>query len=217
LAVHEHSQRRGRAIDEAAFILLELGGAFTAALAVEGGRIVDGVGGSSGPLGLHAAGGLDGEVAFVAGHVSKSMIFRGGAAAIAGDAHLDPARSSRHKVAWDAYIEAAVKAVAGLRVSAPNAGEVILSGRVARVPEVRDELARRLRAIDDALGVEALEGFAASAMQAAQGAALLADGLAGGAHAGLVRTLGIRDAAGTVLDYLYVVSAQQARRTLGIE
>ena len=61
------------------FILLELGGAFTAAIAVEGGRIVDGIGGSSGPLGLRAAGALDGEVAFLAG-CPKRMIFDGGAA-----------------------------------------------------------------------------------------------------------------------------------------
>src|SRR5262245_39602887 len=64
LAVHEQSKRRRCAIDETTFILLELGGAFTAAIAVENGRIVDGLGGSSGPLGLRAAGALDGEVAF---------------------------------------------------------------------------------------------------------------------------------------------------------
>src|SRR5262245_9210802 len=64
LAVHEQSARGRCAIDETAFILLELGGAFTAAIAVEAGRIVDGVGGSSGPLGVRAAGALDGEVAF---------------------------------------------------------------------------------------------------------------------------------------------------------
>src|SRR6185436_12648542 len=105
LAVHEQSERRRCAIDQTAFILLELGGAFTAAIAVADGRIVDGVGGSSGPLGVRAAGALDGEVAFLAGRVSKSMIFAGGAATIAGDGQLDPSRSSRHKLAWDAYIE----------------------------------------------------------------------------------------------------------------
>ena len=66
------------------FILLELGGAFTAAIAVEQGRIVDGLGGSSGPLGAMASGALDGEVAFLAGQVTKQMIFSGGALAVAG-------------------------------------------------------------------------------------------------------------------------------------
>jgi predicted butyrate kinase (DUF1464 family) len=82
---------------------------------------------------------------------------------------------------------------------------------------VRDEVAGRLRRIDHLLTVEGLTGFAASALQAAQGAALIADGLAGGSHAGLVRTLGINDAGGTVLDHLYVVAPAQAKRTLGIE
>ena len=47
---------------DVSFILLELGGAFSAAVAVDGGRIVDGLGGSSGPLGMRAAGALDAEV-----------------------------------------------------------------------------------------------------------------------------------------------------------
>ena len=217
LAVHEQSERRRCAIDATAFILVELGGAFTAAIAVEGGRIVDGVGGSSGPLGLRAAGALDGEVAFLAGRISKEMIFAGGAATIAGEAQFDPPTSLQHGLAWDAYMEAAVKAVAGLRVSVPAAREVILSGRMAKVREVRDEIARRIRRVDDAFGVEVLTGFAVSAMQAAQGAALVADGLAGGRHAALVRALGVQEARGTVLDHLYVITPEQARRTLGIE
>ena len=71
--------------DETAMVLLELGGAFTAALAVAGGQIVDGVGGSSGPLGVRAAGALDGELAYLLGPaLSKRTLFTGGA--------LDPAR-----------------------------------------------------------------------------------------------------------------------------
>ena len=61
-----------------------------------------------------------------------------------------------------------------------------------------------------------LTGFAAVAKQAAQGAALLADGLAGGSSAALVEALGIREAHGTVLDHLYVISPAQARVRLGI-
>ena len=102
-----------------------------------------------------------------------------------------------------------------LRVSAPGAREVILSGRVAGVPGLRDELARRIGGAGGALPVEILSGFASPDRQAAQGAALLADGLAGGSHADLIATLGIRDAGGTVLDHLFVVSQEQAKRTLG--
>jgi predicted butyrate kinase (DUF1464 family) len=182
---------------------------------VEGGRIVDGIGGSSGPLGFRAAGALDGEVAFLAGKVSKSMIFTGGFESISGDADL--AGGPPMPVARAAYLEAAVKAVASLRVSSPDATEVILSGRVMRSADVREDVSRRLRSISDVSAVEVLRGFSASAMQAAHGAALLADGLAGGSEAVLVEHLGIREARGTVLDHLYVISREQAKRTLGIK
>jgi predicted butyrate kinase (DUF1464 family) len=54
------------------------------------------------------------------------------------------------------------------------------------------------------------------AKQAAQGAALLADGLAGGRSAPIVEALRIRDARGTVLDHLQVITPAAARRRLGI-
>ena len=219
LAIREQGARHRCAPGETGFILLELGGAFTAAIAVHAGRIVDGIGGSSGPIGLRAAGALDGEVAFLSGAVSKSLIFAGGALDVGGasDAGTLLRRASpAHRLAFDALMEAAAKAVVALLVSAPDAREVVLSGRTAAVPGVREELARRLAVAAKRLSIEVLTGFAASAMQAAQGAALLADGLAGGAHAELVERLGIREARGTVLDHLYVISRQQARKTLGI-
>ena len=119
-------------------------GAFTAALAVAEGQIVDGVGGSAGPLGFRASGGLDGEVAFLAGSVSKSLLFGGGAAAIAGwdggpgspDALGNP-RTPREQIALDAFVEGAVKAVRFLRASVPAPREIVLSGRLARVEGVR--------------------------------------------------------------------------------
>jgi predicted butyrate kinase (DUF1464 family) len=214
LAVREQAARRRCAITETAFILLELGGAFTAAIAVQGGRIVDGLGGSSGPPGLRAAGALDGEVAFLAGRVSKSLIFSGGFGAIAGDTDLAGSGPEAQR-ARDAYLEGAVKAVASLRVAAPAATEVILSGRVSRSVDVYEDVSRRLR-IHGVSSVEVLRGFSPSAMQAAHGAALMADGLAGGAAADLVERLGIREASGTVLDHLYVISPEHARRTLGL-
>ncbi|MGH9258067.1 MAG: DUF1464 family protein [Vicinamibacterales bacterium] len=219
LAIREQAMRHGCAEHEVSFVLLELGGAFTAGLAVQGGRIVDGMGGTSGPLGLRAAGALDGEVAFLAGTVSKRMLFEGGAASIARapDAPETIANpgTGAERVAWDAYVESAVKAVAALSVSIGGGRpEVLLSGRFARTAAVREELTHRLAGI--ATAVREVTGFAAQAKQGAQGAALLADGLAGGASAALVERLGIREARGTVLDHLYVISAAAARARLGL-
>jgi len=221
LAIHEQARRRGCREREVSFVLLELGGAFTAAIAVDGGRIVDGLGGSSGPIGATASGALDAEVAYLAGCVTKRMVFAGGALTVAGtpDAGVDTlvnATTSRGRLAWEAYVEGAAKAVAMLLVSAPSATDVVLSGRIARIPGVRDVLADRLTSLWGRLSVSVLEGFAVLAKQAAQGAALLADGLAGGPSSDLVEGLGLRDASGTVLDHLHVVSPADARARLGI-
>ena len=83
--------------------------------------------------------------------------------------------------------------------------------------DVRDQLTRRLSSLTPAAAVHLLTGFANVAKQAAQGAALIADGLAGGRSASLVATLGIRDASGTVLDHLYIIDPAVARARLGIE
>jgi predicted butyrate kinase (DUF1464 family) len=223
LAIREHAARHGCREREASFILLELGGAFTAALAVLNGQIVDGIAGSAGPLGARAAGALDGEVAFLAGSISKRMVFEGGAASIAGQPDGDPmelfaSKTAAGALAFEAYVESAVKAVAAAAVSLsdgqPSEREVILSGRFAGVQAVRDELTRRLKG---RATVHLLSGFAVTVKHAAQGAALVADGLAGGSFAPIVDALGIREARGTLLDHLHVISADAARARLGIE
>ena len=221
LAIRERADRRRCAVEDLSFILLELGGAFTAAVAVDGGRIVDGLGGSSGPLGMRASGALDGEVAFLAGTVTKSLVFSGGAGAVAGtpgvsaDA-LASSQNASDRLAWEAYMESAAKAVAALAVAVPQAHDIVLSGRGARSTRVRDELAHRLLGVIDGVAVHVLEGFATSSSQAAQGAALIADGLSGGASKTLVDRMDLRGATGTVLDHLFVIDRERARARLGM-
>jgi predicted butyrate kinase (DUF1464 family) len=207
LGIHAECQRLRRSPEEVSFILLELGGAFTAGLAVERGQIVDGVGGTSGPIGWQAAGALDGEVAYLAGSIGKTALFQGGVAS-----YLKQKPEGRD-VARAAYLEGAVKTVRQLRCSAPSADAILVSGRHASEPWIVEHLAQELRDIG---AVTQLRGFARIAKQGAQGAALLADGLTGGRHADLVNRLGVRDAKGTVLDHLIFVSPESARRRLGI-
>ena len=82
-------------------MLVELGGAFTAALAVERGRIVDGLGGSSGPIRARACGALDAEAAYLIGAaLSKQTVFSGGALDPTGalDAgHSSPLAATRRR------------------------------------------------------------------------------------------------------------------------
>jgi predicted butyrate kinase (DUF1464 family) len=220
LAIAEQAERGPRPLEQVSFVLLELGGAFTAALAVAGGEIVDGVGGSAGPLGLRAAGALDGEVAFLAGSVPKAMLFGGGAATIAGwDAAAAPPErlghpaGERERVAWDALLESTVKAAVAMALALPGPPEFVVSGRVAQVPAVAHAIRERLNPFGP---TRTVAGFARVAKAGAQGAALIADGLAGGQHEALVARLGIRDARGTALDHLYVISRTQARQRLGL-
>jgi predicted butyrate kinase (DUF1464 family) len=191
---------------QTSFILLELGGAFSAAVAVANGQVVDGLGGTAGPIGWQAAGAFDGEVAFLAGEVTKTMLFHGGVTTVAS-------RPDMMEVAFEAFIEGAVKAVRQMQASAPLAGEILVSGRIATDPAVRDRLTA---ALGDLGPVRLLEGFAEIAKQGAQGAAILADGLAGGPNAELVETLRLRRAGGTVLDHLFVITPAEARHRLGL-
>jgi predicted butyrate kinase (DUF1464 family) len=172
-------------------------------------------------MGTRAVGAVDGEVAFLAGSVTKEFVFRGGADAIAGVEHISladlaMASDARGQLAWHALVESAVKAVAALAVSMPDGIEVVLSGRGARVQRFCDEFTRQVKATMKQATVQTMTGFAAEASHAAQGAALMADGLAGGRWSSLVAQLGIRDASGTALDHLYVITPGDARRRIGM-
>ena len=86
---------------------------------------------------------------------------------------------------------------AGARVLVCDVDERVLADLSDQRPDID--------AIRADVSVDLVTGFAQTAKHAAQGAALLADGLAGGASAPLVDTMGIREASGTVLDHLYFV------------
>jgi predicted butyrate kinase (DUF1464 family) len=205
-AIADQATRQTIGLSDTTMILLELGGAFTAALAIDGGQIVDGAGGSSGPLGVRAAGALDGELAYLLGPVlRKHTLFTGGA--------LDPRGAGGDVAAlWDspahaegrtALLEAATKAVRALTVSTATPREIVVSGRLARVPELVDALGRSLA---DIAPVIALVPGAASA--AAHGGALLADALVSGGNASLADVLRLRESRGSALDHLRVAGAE---------
>ncbi len=121
--------------------------------------------------------------------------------------------SPRERIAWEAWLEGGCKAVATLTMSVPRPAEIVVSGRFAGSDRVFESFAERLGALAP---VRRASGFARIAKAAAQGAALIADGLAGGINAPLVGVLALREAAGSVLDHLYVVSPANARRRLGL-
>lgn len=216
LAIDEQAARLGIPYAATSFVLVELGGAFSAVLAVQDGRIVDGLGGSSGPLGYRALGAMDGELAYLLGGFSKRVLFSGGATGLAGAPDLDPERlgartDAAAAAAREAFLESVVKAVAAEVAIVPEVREVVLSGRLSRVGWIAAALGDRLSRLAP---VRTLRGFAAVAKEAAQGAALVADGLAGGRRQGLVDAMHLRGASGTVLDHLYVEGSERIREEL---
>jgi predicted butyrate kinase (DUF1464 family) len=107
-----------------------------------------------------------------------------------------------------AALEALVKAVLALTASVPAPREILAAGRLAGAPGVLDALAERLAGVATA---SAAAGLGPRAKTAAQGAAVLADGLAGGRYAALAERLRLREASGTALDHLRMHGAERIR------
>ncbi len=208
LGIYDQARHYGISYQETSFIFAEVGGAYTAVMAVAGGKVVDGLGGTVGGLGYYSLGSMDAELAYLLGGFHKELLFTGGAAYVAGRPELSPEdfadlaeKDERARMAWEALMEGVVKSVAAELVTVPNPREILISGRLCRTEKIRQELTRRLSTFGP---VRRVDGFARVAKEAAQGAALIADGLAGGPYAGLVEVMEIRGAAGTVLDHLHV-------------
>jgi predicted butyrate kinase (DUF1464 family) len=185
------------------FCLVELGSAFTACLVIEYGRIVDGLGGTSGPVGWQCGGAWDGEVAYLLSPLGKGDLFTGGI-----QFHWDPWAARQR------FRESLVKAVAGLQAVTPFR-IVVLSGRLLETEaELSAEVANDLGRLAEVRRLSSLPG--AWVKHAAQGAALVADGLLGGTIAGLVQRMNIERASGTVLDWLEHPRAETVRDAFGI-
>jgi predicted butyrate kinase (DUF1464 family) len=216
LGLFDFARHHRVAYNQASFIYVELGGAFTAVIAVQNGQVVDGFGGSSGAPGFLAAGAMDGELAYLLGKFPKKVLFSGGVAYAAGQPDLssvdaaallgvDPTVGR----AWESLFEGVQKCVAAEMAITPTAQEILLSGRLCRNPAILAELTRRLNHFAP---VRQISGLAETVKEAAQGAAIIADGLLGGHFADLVETMRLRDARGTVLDQIYVSEADDLRK-----
>jgi len=209
LCIVDQAERLGLRYEQTSLIVLELGGAFSAALAIDGGQIVDGLGGSCAPIGARSSGGLDAELAYLLGPaLSKETVFSGGALDPGGELNLsapgalealraDPALQA----GWLALEEGAVKAARALTASVPSPREILVAGRLAAAPGLVEALGERLAGVAPV----------AAGGTAARGAAVLADGLAGGRYAPLVERLRLREASGSALDHLRVHGADRIR------
>jgi predicted butyrate kinase (DUF1464 family) len=179
--------------------VVEFGSAFTAILVLKDKQIVDGVGGTSGALGGMSGGSWDGETAYLLSPLSKGDLFRGGVADVAD-----------RETARAAFRESFAKAISGL-LNIHGFRDVYYGGTLFRTdPDLTQQALGDLPTSFFRLHYGGdLPG--AWVKHAAQGAALIANGLAGGPLAPLVDSLRLRDAGGTVLDHLTHPRAAEVR------
>jgi len=207
LGIRDQALRLDINYSETSFILLEMGFGYTAAVAIKDGKIVDGIGGSTGNIGFLSLGGMDAELAYLLGGFNKELIFRGGIEMLA----KKPEKLMENEDALSAYLEGSVKDILAL-TSSVKPQEILASGRMSRVKGLFDELKKRID-----FPVRRLEGFAVkNVKEAAQGAALIANGLAGGKYSELVDVMRIREAKGTSLDYILLSEIEALKREYGI-
>ncbi len=218
--VKDQAEYYGIDYSKTSFILLEIGFGYNAALGVEEGRIVDGIGGTTGGVGYTGMGAMDGELAYALSNTmefSKTVLFRGGAVSISG---LDPSTTSikefinlsktsdRVGLAYEAFLESLVKDTYSLLPSVRKPRDILLSGRFTRIDGFLRDLRSRLEDHLGDLGIRAkirtLDRGAENVKEGAEGAALIANGISGGKYAKLIDVMELKNSSGGLFDHIYL-------------
>ncbi len=221
--IRDQAEKYGIEYSGTSFIVLEIGFGYTAAMGIENGKIVDGVGGTMGGVGYMGMGAVDGELAYALANTvtdfSKMMLFDGGAAAIS---QIDPQKTSIDefvsrarqdseqpvKLAYSAMLESIIKDTYSMLSSVREPTEILLSGRFTRIePFVQDVTAvlqDHLQELGIQAGIRTLTRTGGEVKEAAEGAALIANGIAGGKYEKLVETMELRKSSGGVFSHIYM-------------
>lgn len=219
VAVKDQAELYNIPFSEVSLINVEIGFAYTAAIAVDKGRIVDGIGGTIGWPGYLGMGLMDSELAYALAnaypHFSKILLFRGG---IADIANIDPKKTpieefvklsekdEKVKKAYKAMIEAVLKDIAVLLVSVRKPKEIIFTGRFVRIKKFYEDLKSSVKEMLRDLGmkveIRAIKRKAKVAKEGAEGAAIIANGIAGGKYRDLIEHMGFFNSKGTIFDFL---------------
>jgi len=218
LGAFDQSRRYGVDYKEVSFILVELGFGYNAVIAVDGGVIVDGLGGTLTPTGFLTIGPIDAEIAVMGREWIRSDVFHGGVAEICGKLSVDEVLDGYEKgeepylLAVEAMLEGVERSVKSLTPS-EGVREILLSGRYSRNPRFRRLVEKRLSKIAPVRVLGTLPG-AETAKEAAQGYAMVGDGVAGGFFSDLIKHMQITEACGTVLDWVFHPRLNSAKEWL---
>jgi len=213
LAVKNQAERLKISYSETSFILLEVGFGYTSAMAIQNGQVVDAMAGTAGFPSFLGMGFLDSEVAYAIANAtedfSKQLLFAGGVASFVG---IDPSKpleefvknaknNPQVKEGYRLMLESIIKDVTSLLPSV-KPKEIILSGRFIRIPEftvtLRNELSEFFARTGLKVGISILQSKASVTKQAAEGAAVFANGLADGKYKQLIDTMRLEESEGSV-------------------
>ncbi len=212
LAIRDQAERYGIAYDKTSFLLAEIGYAFSAVTAVDDGMIVDGLGGTSGGPGFITLGCMDSELAVRLGSFPGVVLFSGGAKDASGKDDLTPEEMARYSdkfsASWNMMLESILKSVAAMTVTIEKPREILLSGRLSRIPEIVESLSARLARFGK---VRTVGRKAKVAKEAAEGAFIIGEGLEGGKYEGIVDALQLRQAKGSMFDYILLKGAEPVK------
>ncbi len=216
LGIYDQSRYLDISYNETNFILVEIGYAYNACIAVEKGKIIDGIGGTNASISFKSLGGMDGEFAYILGNFEKKVLFSGGISDILQSEN--PEDILKDEFASEAFFEGIEKMVSSMLVSISYPKEILISGRLSRINAIYEELRKRLRKYARVRKIEGLkyiisqgkyiEGNSLKCKEAAQGAAIISNGLAGGIFKDLIINLEIYKSKGTILDYIYLRNYQ---------
>ncbi|WP_457741555.1 DUF1464 family protein [Thermococcus sp.] len=226
LAMVREAERKGIPYSKTNLIAVEVGFAYTSAMAVKNGQIVDAMAGTAGFPGYLGMGFMDGELAYALANAlddfGKLVLFQGGASYIAG---IDPfsippeefvklAREDENvRKSYNAMIEAIVKDVFTLLPSV-KPESIYISGRFSRIPEFFNDVRSALEESFERYGfsVEVLKlQSRAMAKEAAEGSAIIANGIAGGIYRDLVESLKLRESSGSIFDWVNIKDREKLR------
>lgn len=203
LSVETVSRKKGVSYAGVSHVVVELGGGYNALITIEKGRIINGIGGTFFPgPGFVNAGAMDGELAYLLGGFEKTLLFQGGASHLANKPGLsiEDFTQPSYPEAFNAFVEGVTFAVCSQQALL-DSREVYLSGRLTGYENIYCPLNLRLEELG--YTVNPLPTLSTGSKAAAQGYAVVGNGLYGGCYQPLVRHMMIDKAEGSVLDYVY--------------
>jgi predicted butyrate kinase (DUF1464 family) len=203
LSVETVSHNKGISYDQVSHIVVELGGGYNALITIKNGIIINGIGGTLFPgPGFINAGAMDGEIAYLLGGFEKTLLFQGGASYLANKHGLsiEDFTQESYPEAFNAFIEGVVFGVCSQQ-GLLDSREVYLSGRLTRYENIYNSLKFHLEKLG--YSISRLPTLSDKSKAAAQGYAVVGNGLYGGCYQQLVKHMKIDRAEGSVIDYVY--------------